>query len=67
MSVRVNGNQKYSNLIREHLVIAAELVEAAKAGNRKGVADAREDNIQMEKKLPDNYIRINPFISRDKF
>ncbi|WP_256218467.1 hypothetical protein [Bacillus sp. MUM 116] len=31
---------EYSNLIREHLLIAAEIVKAAKAGNQKAVVDA---------------------------
>ena len=67
MSVGVNGNQKYSNLIREHLVIAAELVEAAKVGNRKGVADAERRWFGNGEEIAEFLSRINPFISRDEF
>ena len=58
---------KFSNLIREHLLIAAELVKAAKAGNQKAVADAERRWYANGEEIAEFLSRINPFISRDEF
>jgi hypothetical protein len=58
---------KFSNLIREHLLIAADLVKAAKAGNRKAVADAERRWYANGEEIAEFLSRINPFISRAEF
>jgi hypothetical protein len=58
---------KFSNLIREHLLIAPELVKAAKAGNQKAVADAERRWYANGEEIAEFLSRINPFISRDEF
>ncbi|WML44583.1 acetylglutamate kinase [Neobacillus sp. PS3-40] len=58
---------KFSNLIREHLLIAAELVKAAKAGNQNAVADAERRWYANGEEIAEFLSRINPFISRDEF
>ncbi|MCM3757377.1 acetylglutamate kinase [Sporosarcina aquimarina] len=57
----------YSNLIREHLIIAAELVKAAKVGNQKDVAALERKWYENGKDVAEFLSRINPFISRDEF
>jgi hypothetical protein len=57
----------FSNLIREHLLIAAELVKAAKAGNQKAVADAERRWYANGEEIAVFLSKINPFISRDEF
>ncbi len=59
--------EKFSNLIRDHLVIAAELVKAAKAGNQQAVADAERRWFTNAEEIAEFLSRINPFISRDEF
>jgi hypothetical protein len=59
--------EMFSNLIREHLVIAAELVKAAKAGNQKAVADAERRWYANGAEIAKFLSRINPFISRREF
>ena len=56
---------RFSNLIREHLVIAAELVKAAKAGNQKAAAAAERRWYANGEEIAEFLSRINPFISRD--
>ncbi|MBM4764782.1 acetylglutamate kinase [Bacillus sp. B15-48] len=58
---------KFSDLIREHLVIAAELVTAAKAENQKAVADAQRRWFANGEEIAEFLSRINPFIERDEF
>jgi hypothetical protein len=58
---------KFSSLIREHLVITAELVEAAKAGNQKAVAALKRRAFANGEENAEFLSRINPFISRDEF
>jgi hypothetical protein len=58
---------KFSDLIREHLLIAADLVKAAKAGNRKAVVDAERRWYANGEEIAEFLSRINPFISRAEF
>jgi hypothetical protein len=58
---------KFSTLIREHLLIAAEIVKAAKAGNQKAVADAERRWYENGEEIAEFLSRINPFISRNEF
>ena len=58
---------EYSQLIREHLVITAELVEAAKAGNQKAVAALKRRWFANGEEIAEFLSRINPFISREEF
>ena len=50
---------RYSNLIREHLLIAVELVKAAKAGNQSAVA-------AIERRWYENGEEIAEFLSTNK-
>lgn len=64
------GNQiaaKFASLIRAHLVIAAELVQAAKAGNQRAAADAEKRWYANGEEIAEFLSRINPFISRREF
>ncbi|MDD1758244.1 MAG: hypothetical protein LUQ22_05875 [Methanotrichaceae archaeon] len=57
------GNEtgdKYGDLIKEHLVIAAELVEAAKAGNTTEVTDADKRWHENANKIATFENTINP-------
>ncbi|MDF2788299.1 MAG: hypothetical protein K0S25_2158 [Bacillus sp. (in: firmicutes)] len=58
---------KFSNLIREHLVIAVELVKAAKAGDQKAIAAAERRWYKNGEEIAKFLSRINPFISREEF
>ena len=58
---------RYSNLIREHLLIAVELVKAAKAGNQSAVAAIERRWYENGEEIAEFLSRINPFISRDEF
>jgi hypothetical protein len=58
---------RFSNLIREHLIIAAELVKAAKAGNQKAAADAERRWYKNGEEISEFLSRINPFISEEEF
>jgi hypothetical protein len=58
---------KFSNLIRDHLVIAAEIVKAAKAGNQKAAADLVRRWYANGAEIAKFLSRINPFISEKKF
>jgi hypothetical protein len=58
---------KFSNLIRDHLVIAAELVKAAKAGDQKAAADAERRWYENGEEISEFLSRINPFISEEEF
>lgn len=59
--------KRYANLIREHLVIAAELVNAAKAGDNKAVEDAKKRWFRNGAEIAKFLSRINPFISEKRF
>ncbi|QWG31215.1 acetylglutamate kinase (plasmid) [Bacillus mycoides] len=57
----------YNNLIREHLVIAAELVKAAKAGKQETATAAEKKWYVNGAEISQFLNRINPFISREGF
>lgn len=60
---RSYGNQiasEFERLITDHLVIAAELVKAAKAGNSKAVEDAEKRWYENAEKIVCFLNRINP-------
>jgi hypothetical protein len=56
----------YSQLIREHLMIAAELVKAAIAGDTKKVADLEKSWYQNGDKIVEFLSTINPYIQREE-
>lgn len=58
---------KFSNLIREHLLIAAELVKAAKAGNQRAVAAIERRWYANGEEIAEFLSKINPFISKTEF
>jgi len=58
---------KFSSLIREHLVIAAEIVKAAKAGNQKAVAALERRWYANGEEIAEFLNRINPFIPLNEF
>ncbi|MEH7356928.1 acetylglutamate kinase [Neobacillus drentensis] len=58
---------KFSSLIREHLVIAAEIVKAAKAGNQIAVAALERRWYANGEEIAEFLNRINPFISLNEF
>jgi hypothetical protein len=58
---------KFSNLIRDHLVIAAEIVNAAKAGNQKAVAELERRWYANGAEIARFLSKINPFISEKEF
>ncbi|SES07144.1 acetylglutamate kinase [Psychrobacillus sp. OK032] len=61
------GNKKavmFSNLIRDHLVIAAELVKAAKANDQKAATDAERRWYENGAKNSEFVSTINPYISK---
>jgi len=58
---------KFSNLIREHLVIGAELVKAAKAGDQKAVAEIEHRWYANGAQISEFLSTINPFISEREF
>jgi hypothetical protein len=58
---------EFSNLIREHLVIAVELVKAAKAGNQKAEAAAERRWYANGEEIAEFLSTINPYISKNEF
>lgn len=64
------GNEKaarFRSLLREHLVIASELVKAAKAGDSKAAADAERRWYANADEIAAFMNEINPFWSREAF
>ncbi|MGG3469562.1 acetylglutamate kinase [Neobacillus pocheonensis] len=57
----------FSNLIREHLLIAVEIVKAAKAGDQRAVADAERRWYANGEEIAEFLSTINPFISEEEF
>lgn len=58
---------RFSNLIREHLVIAVELVKAAKAGDQKAVAAAERRWYANGEEIAEFLSTINPYILKNEF
>jgi hypothetical protein len=58
---------KFSSLIREHLVIAVELVKAAKAGDQKAIAAAERRWYANGEEIAEFLSTINPYISEKEF
>lgn len=58
---------KFGNLIKEHLTIAAALVNAAKAGNTAAAESAEKQWYANADKIADFLHSINPYISADIF
>ncbi|MFE0508185.1 acetylglutamate kinase [Peribacillus butanolivorans] len=58
---------KFSKLIKENLLIAAELVKAAKAGNQRAVAAAERSWYANGEEIAEFLNTINPFISKKGF
>ncbi|MEH7239175.1 acetylglutamate kinase [Bacillus sp. JJ1562] len=59
--------EKFSDLIKDHLVIAAEIVNAAKTGNQKAVVDLKRRWYANGAEISVFVSRINPFISEKEF
>ncbi|WP_341278263.1 acetylglutamate kinase [Paenibacillus sp. FSL H8-0537] len=55
---------RFAELLREHLVIAAELVKALQAGNSSAAADAQKRWYMNAEDIADFLSRINPFWSK---
>lgn len=62
-----NAALKYSNLIKDHLVIAADLVKAAKAGDQNAASIAEKKWYSNADDIVEFLNRINPYISKEKF
>lgn len=54
-------------MIRDYLVIAAELVQALKAGKQRAVADLRRRWFANGEEIVNFLGKINPFISEENF
>lgn len=59
--------KKYSALIKDHLVIAADLVKAAKAGNQKCSGRYREKWYANGDEIIEFLNSINPYIDKEEF
>ncbi|WP_256021904.1 acetylglutamate kinase [Paenibacillus kribbensis] len=59
--------QTYGNLIREHLVIAADLVKAAIAGYQNLVAATEKKWYSNADEIAEFLSRINPYLPKEEF
>ncbi|MHA6532074.1 acetylglutamate kinase [Paenibacillus sp. BAC0078] len=59
--------QTYSNLIKEHLVIAVDLVKAAKAGDQQAAAVAEKKWYANADQIVEFLSRINPYFPKEQF
>lgn len=57
----------FSNLIKEHLVIAVDLVKAAKAGDTNAAAAAEKRWYANADQIVDFLAHINPYFPKDEF
>ncbi|MDM5187553.1 acetylglutamate kinase [Bacillus sp. DX4.1] len=62
-----NVAEKYSNLIKDHLVIAADLVKAAKAGNQNAASIAERKWYANADDIVEFLSSINPYIPKEEF
>ncbi|PDZ11703.1 acetylglutamate kinase [Bacillus pseudomycoides] len=62
-----NAAKKYSNLIKDHLVIAADLVKAAKAGNQNAASIAEKKWYANADDIVEFLSSINPYIPKEEF
>lgn len=58
---------RFKELLREHLVLAAQIVEAAKAGNVKAEAEAKRKWFKNADKIAAFLSQINPFWPEQKW
>ncbi len=58
-------SSEFSNLLKQHLVIAAELVKAAKAGDKNAADFAEKRWYANADEIADFLSRINPYWSKD--
>ena len=68
--IPLNGNQaasRFSDLLRDHLVIAAELVKAAKVGDENAVSQAERVWYDNAREIAALLASINPYWSRQKW
>ncbi|MEH6933186.1 MULTISPECIES: acetylglutamate kinase [Bacillus] len=62
-----NAVKKYSALIKDHLVIAADLVKAAKAGDQNAVAAIEKKWYANGDEIVEFLTSINPYIEKEEF
>lgn len=62
-----NAATKYSNLIKDHLVIAADLVKAAKAGDQNAASIAEKKWYANGDEIVEFLSSINPYIPKEAF
>lgn len=62
-----NAATKYSNLIKDHLVIAADLVKAAKAIDQNAAAIAEKKWYANGDEIVEFLSSINPYIPKEEF
>ncbi|MED0981130.1 acetylglutamate kinase [Bacillus paramycoides] len=62
-----NAVKKYSALIKDHLVIAADLVKAAKAGNQNAAAAIEKKWYINGDEIVEFLNSINPYIEKEEF
>lgn len=59
--------ETYSNLIKDHLVIAADLVKAAKAGDQQAAAAAEKKWYANADQIIEFLSRLNPYFPKERF
>ncbi|WP_410982819.1 acetylglutamate kinase [Bacillus cereus] len=62
-----NAAKKYSDLIKEHLVIAADLVKAAKVGDQNAALTAEKKWYANADEIVEFLSSINPYLSKEEF
>ncbi|PGV60300.1 acetylglutamate kinase [Bacillus cereus] len=62
-----NAVKKYSALIKDHLVIAADLVKAAKAGDQNAAAAIEKKWYANGDEIVEFLTSINPYIEKEEF